>query len=232
MSSVRRTLLGALLLVVFGLSSAWAGSTLHIGPGAGTPCAPGCGGDPNLFVNPKKINIFQNSGGAPTLLQPVLLIVGVPTQFAPDFPVMPITGVRAINPYPGGAVTAGSASFAQAGTYGLIPPISDGYFGTMTAGQEVYSFLGLDEPTNNSNSFTNWAGFIQQTLGWPITGFEIHVFELNADLGPKGLIDIKLVFPMPRLNYFVAYGQAPDGTAYSTPFTEAGLSVCPVFPRP
>jgi hypothetical protein len=232
MLSLRRTLLGALFLVVFGLSQAWAGSTLHIGPGAGTPCAVGCGGHPNLFATPKKINIYQTSGGAPTLVQPVLLIVGVPTQFAPDFPVMPITGVKAINPYPGGVVTAGSASFAQAGTYGLISPISNGYFGTMTAGQEVYGFLGLEEPTNNSNSFTNWADFITQTLGWPITGFEIHVYEINADLGPKGLIDIKLVSPMPKLNYFVAYGQAPDGTPYSVPMTEAGLSVCKQFPLP
>jgi hypothetical protein len=224
------------LLVLSGLSSTWAQeqSSLHIGPGAGTPCAVGCGGSPNLFVTPTKINIYQTDSSVPTLLQPVLLIVGVPTQFAPDFPTMPITGVRAINPYPGGAVTPGSADFAQAGTYGLIPPISDGYFGTMTAGPgvEVYGLLGLQEPVNNSNSFTNWAGFIQQTLGWTVNGFEIHVYELFADLGPKGLIDIKLVNPMPKLNYFVAYGQTPDGTPYAVPFTESGLSVCKTFPKP
>jgi hypothetical protein len=230
MLNVRRVLLGLSLIALVGISDAWAQATLHIGPGAGSPCATGCGGHPNLFVTPERVDIFQNSGGAPTLAQPVLLIVGVPVQFAPDFPVNPITGVKAINAYPGGTVTPGSAAFAQEGTYGLIAPISDGYFGTMTAGQEVYSFLGLQEPTNNSNSFENWAGFIMDTLGWTVNGFEIHVYEISADLGAKGLIDIKLMKPMPKLNYFVAYGQSPDGSAYSTPLTEAGLSICKHWP--
>jgi hypothetical protein len=230
MLNVRRVLLGLSLIPLIGVSDAWAQATLHIGPGAGHPCAIGCGGHPNLFVTPPKINIYQNSGGAPTLQQPVLLIVGVPVQFAPDFPVNPITGVRAINPYPGGTVTPGAAAFAQEGTYGLIAPISDGYFGTMTAGQEVYSFLGLEEPTNNSNTYENWADYIKQTVGWTVVGFEIHVYALSADLGAKGLIDIKLTKPMPKLNYFVAYGQGPDGKAYSTPLTEAGLSICKYFP--
>ena len=233
MLSTRRTWLGALLILMSGFSSAWAGATLHIGPGAGTPCATGCGGHPNLFTAPAtKIDIYQNAGGAPTLQQPVLLIMGVPIQWASHMPVMPITGVKAINPYPGGAQALGTSDFALAGTYGLIPPISDGYFGTMTAGQEVYSFLGLQEPTNNSNSFTNWAGFIFDNLGWTVAGFDIHVFALDADLAAKGLIDIRLKNEMPKLTYLLAYGQAPDGTTYSTPFTEAGLKVCRFFPAP
>jgi hypothetical protein len=44
--------------------SAKANSTLHIGPGAGTACATGCAGDPNLLGTGDVLDIFQNSGGA------------------------------------------------------------------------------------------------------------------------------------------------------------------------
>lgn len=224
MLSARRTWLGMLLVVLSGLSDVSAQSTLHMGPGAGTPCATGCGAHPNLFAGALKVDIYQNSNGAPTLLQPVLLILGVPSQYGNRLPVMPITGVRAINPYPGGAITPGTFDFALGGTYGLKNPISDGFFGTMTAGEELYSFLELPG-ANNSNSFTNWAEELEEYVGIPATGFDIHVYALNADLGPKGLIDVKLLQNVPKGTYFVAYGQASDGSAYSVPFTEAGLKV-------
>lgn len=169
------------------------------------------------------MDIFQNSGGAATLSQPVLLILGVPSQWGPRLPAMPITGVTAINPYPGGAETPGTASFALGGTYGLIDPISDGFFGTMTAGQEVYSFLGL-AGANHSNSFTNWKEEAEEYVDdLIVNAFDIHVYAIEADLGPKGLINLDLVRKVPIGSYFVAYGVA--GNAFSTPFTEAGLKV-------
>lgn len=222
MLSAKRTWLGMFLVVLVGLSNAWAGSTLHMGPGANNPCATGCGGHPNLFSGARKIDIFQNSGGAATLFQPVLLILGVPNQYGNRLPPNPITGVRAINPYPGGGITPGTASFALGGTYGLKNPISDGFFGTMAASEEVYSFLGL-QGTNNSNSFTNWAEEVEEYVGITVTGFDIHVYAIEAELGPKGLIDIKLVQNVPKGTYFVAYGVS-DKT-YSVPFTESGLKV-------
>ena len=51
-------------------------ATLHIGTGSGTPCATGCGGDPNVIGS--TFSMFQNSGGAPTLGTPLLLIVAIP----------------------------------------------------------------------------------------------------------------------------------------------------------
>jgi hypothetical protein len=224
MLSAKRTWLALALFVLLGLPHAWAGSTLHIGPGAGTPCATGCGGHPNLFVGALKVDVFQNSGGASALLQPVLVILGVPSQYGNRLPLMPIKGVRAINPYPGGAVTPGTASFALAGTYGLIAPISDGFFGTLWAGQEVYSFLGLPD-ANNSNSFTNWAEGVEEYVGIPVTGFDIHVYAVDAALGAKGLIDLKLEQRVPKGTYIIAYGQDGDGKAYAVPFTESGLKV-------
>jgi hypothetical protein len=213
--------LGMLLLCFAVVPNVWADSTLHIGPGAGTKCATGCAGDPNLLAGAKKIDIYQTSNGAPTLSQPVLLILGVPSQFDHFMPAMPITGAMSVNPYPGGTLANGTFGFAVGGTYGLIDPISDGFFGTMLPGQEVYSFLGLGG-ANNSNSFTNWAADDKEYLGLTVTGFDIHVYAINADLGPEGLINLSLVTNVPKGTYIVAYSQA-DGTAYSVPFTEAGL---------
>ena len=212
-----------LLLCFAGLSTAVGQSSLHIGPGAGTACATGCAGDPNLLSGALNVDIYQTSAGAPTLAQPVLLILGVPSQYDHFMPAMPITGVTSINPYPGGTTVSGTAGFAAGGTYGLINPISDGFFGTMTAGQEVYSFLGL-AGANKSNNFTNWSAEDNEYVGITVTGFNIHVYAINADLGPKGLINVSLVQKVPKGTYVVAYGEA-NGQFYSVPFTEAGLKV-------
>jgi len=209
------------VFVCLALSTAWAGSTLHVGPGAGTKCATGCAGDPNLLAGAHKVDIYQTSGGAVTLSQPVLVIFGVPSNFGKLFPTNPIKLVKAINAYPGGVTTNGTATFAAGGTYGLKDPVSDGFFGTMGPGQEVYSFLGLGG-ANNSNSFTNWLAEDQEYVDLNPSGFDIHVFAINADLGPEGLINLTLATNVPKGTYIVAYGMA-DGKAYSVPFTEAGL---------
>jgi hypothetical protein len=213
------------LLIAFlfsvGLTTVFAQSTLHIGPGAGTNCATGCAGDPNLLAGARHVDIYQTSNGTPTLQQPVLIIFGVPSEYANRMPLMPITGVKAYNPYPAGTATTGTATFAAGGTYGLIDPISDGYFGTMMAGQEIYSFLGLGG-ANNSNSFTNWSDSDEEYVDLSPTSFSIHVYALNADLGPNGLINVALVHNVPIGTFVVAYG-AGTKKNYSVPFTEAGL---------
>lgn len=216
--------LGALWLCLAGSSNGWGQSTLHIGPGSGTTCATGCSGDPNLLAGARNVDIYQTSNGAPTLLQPVLLILGVPSQFDHFLPSMPITGVTSINRYPGGTTATGTASIAVAGTYGLINPVSGSNFGTMLSGQEVYSFLGLSG-ANNSNSFTNWSAGDLDYVDLIVTGFVLHVFAIDADLGPDGLINLSLVKNVPKGTFFVAYGEASNGKSYAVPFTEAGLKV-------
>jgi hypothetical protein len=221
MSCIRGIGLGLLLLSLAGLAGAQ--STLHIGPGAGTACAVGCSGDPNLLAGARHVDVYQTSNGASTLSQPILLILGVPSQFDHLMPAMPITAVTSINRYPGGTTASGTAAFAAGGTYGLINPVSAGFFGTMAAGQEVYSFLGLGG-ANKSNSFTNWAAGDEEYLDLTVTTFSIHVFAINADIGPNGLIDASLVQNVPKGTYVVAYSQV-NGKSYSVPFTEAGLKV-------
>jgi hypothetical protein len=221
MRSLKTRCLVIAFLCCAGLSAAVARSTLHIGPGYGTPCAKGCAGDPNLLDGALNVDIYQTSNGATTLSQPVLIIFGVPSEFADRIPAMPITGVTSYNPYPGGTGVAGSATFAAGGTYGLIDPISDGYFGKMMPGQEVYSFLGLGG-ANNSNSFTNWSAADDEYVDLSATSFYIHVYALNADLGPDGLINVSLVKDVPKGTFIVAYGEG-NGKSYAVPFTEAGL---------
>jgi len=223
MANLKWTGLGTLLLCFAGLSTGWAQSTLHIGPGSGTKCATGCSGDPNLLAGARNVDIYQTSNGAATLSQPVLLILGVPSQYDHLMPVMPIQAVKSINKYPNGTTVTGTAGFAAGGTYGLISPVSDGYFGVMPAGMEVYNFLGLSG-TNKSNSFTNWAAEDQEYVDVTVMGFSIHVFAINADLGPNGLINVSLVKNVPKGTYVVAYSQV-NGKSYSVPFTESGLKV-------
>ena len=63
-------------------------ATLHIGTGYGTACAMGCGGDPNI-VPTNKLDIYQNSGGAGGLNNPVLLILAVANDTTNLFSVEP-----------------------------------------------------------------------------------------------------------------------------------------------
>ena len=209
--------------------------TLHTGPGAGTSCATGCGQDPNLIGSGNTVDIYQNSAGAPNLSQPLLLILGIPNTSTP-FASNPINGVTFINPYPGGTPVAGTSAFATAGTFGLKSGGAGGFFGSMGAGQEVYSFLTLSgSGINMSNSFTNWAGADLTINGITASSFGIYVFALSgAALGPNGLVNITFNSgSLPKGTFVVAYGNI-SGTAYVVPFTEAGLTAgtTSVVPEP
>jgi PEP-CTERM motif len=203
-------------------------STLHIGPGAGTACATGCGGDPNLIGSGSTVDIYQNSGGATDLSQPVFLILGVPNNSAAPS----ISGsVTFYNPYTGSTTggTVGSSAFAIGGStqWGMNTGTA-GFFGDMSSG-DVYSFLNL--PGNNSNSFVNWAGADSTINGITASDFGIYVFALNgANLGANGLIDISGV-SAPLGTVAVGWGCVTSGDSacanrntFATPFTEAGLT--------
>ena len=59
-------------------------------------------------------------------------------------------------------------------------------------------------------------------MGLTPTSFDIHVYALNADLGPDGLINVGLVINVPKGTFVVAYGEG-GGKRFAVPFTEAGL---------
>ncbi len=199
----------ALLLSVS--SSAFAISTLHIGFGAGTACAVGCGGDPNLSPGySNTFDVYQTSGGASSV-NPVYLIIGVPDQNASGlFSSSSITGLASYNPYPGSSVSSSVFSYV-------------GYMGSLTPGHEVYGdVLGLTG-ANNSNNFTNWYGADLADNSINAAYFGIYEFDLGANMGPHGLLNITFgnnVVPVG--SYVIAY--AGSGRKfYDTPFTEAGL---------
>lgn len=236
---VRRTALCVLallagLLIVLAVSPVWAQtdpSTLHIGPGAGTACAQGCAGDPNLIGAPGNVvDVLQQSGGADALTQPLLLIIGIPNDRTPLFSTNPIGTVTFINPYPNtgtSTVTVGTGNFAASGTFG-IGTLTTGFAGFETS-SDVYTFLGLGSKINNSNSIgteKNWTDTDLSRLGISATGFGIYVFALTgASLGPMGLVNVTFPGGLPTGTFVVAYGQNLAGTAYATPFTESGLVV-------
>ena len=220
-------------------------ATLHIGPGAGTPCATGCAGDPNL-VGTSQIDIYQNTAGAPALSSPLLLILGVPNDPTNLFgSTVPINGVTWYNPYSGypGDGVGGSAAFASAGTYGLKTPVSNGFFGDFDSSSkgDVYSFLNLPADTN-SNNWTNWSGSVASKNNITASNFGVYVFALTgSQLDANGLVDVTFLNALPDGTMFVGFGEnstttetcktknhvttctsTTTTTVYDTPFTEAG----------
>jgi hypothetical protein len=208
-------------------------ATLHIGPGAGTACAQGCGGDPNVIPNPTlgpmHVDIYQNQASAPILNQPVLLILAVPNSTNPAlFSNSSITSVKSYNPYTGTSSGGVAGTWAYGNPGGPIPYYGtwngSGYGGFFTsANSELYSFLGLQGPTDNSNNWTNLSG--NSAAG--TTGFGVYVFTIQGNLVGGGLIDITFATgSVPDGTFIIAYGQtAPVDKKiqiYDTPFTESG----------
>lgn len=250
------------LLVLFYAASVWADNivwaedpaTLHIGLGAysgvtcsnGTDAAMGCGGDPNIVQTNGHFDIFQNTGGnIASLKQPVLLILGVPNVTASNFfSNNSISSVFSVNQYTGNS-SIDPAPVAGTATFGNASPIygwsGSGYAGTFSAANttDIYSVLGLTPYDNSSNHFYSWAAASAGITGQAVQQFGIYVFAIDADLGPKGLIDIQFnTGAVPTGTIAVAYGQTQDTvckrggctttiTPYDTPWTEAGLESLP-----
>jgi hypothetical protein len=203
-------------------------ATLHIGGGAGTACATGCGGDPNIIPT-TRLDIYQNSGGAAGLNDPVLLILAIANDTTNLFgSTNPISSVNFYNPYPGGAMDPASSTFAAAGTYGLKAPVSGGFFGYMTsASPDIYTFLTLQQPTTNSNNWVNLSTAVKADDNITATSFGIYVFAIsnNKALGANGLIDIQFTNALPTGTFAFAFGEdSRHGLVYDTPFTESGLT--------
>jgi hypothetical protein len=254
-SSVALALCGSLLLATGPAYAKFNGSdTLHIGAGAGSACATGgCfvynGTEVNDVGAGNSVSIYENAGGLDvdaTATQPLLLILAIPNQTTNFFASNPITNVTFYNPYPvpfnAGAGVAGSAFIPTAGVYGLNGPGTEdhSYFGSMTSG-DIYSFLSLAEPNNNSNSFTNLQAADLAANSITATSFGIHVFAIKNDaaaasdriLSGKGLANITFNSgALPVGTFAVAYGFKGDfaggsGRVFSTPFTQVGVTRVP-----
>lgn len=215
----------AALVLTLAMSSARAAlidpSTLQVGPGSTT--------DPVQVGNSGLLTVNQVSGGADLLTNPWLLILGIPetnngTNNNFFNSADPITSVTTTNSDKTTSSQLGGNSI-NGGTWNS----TTGYVDTMKAGQEAYTqmgFTGLDSQgnTNNSNSFTNWAGADSSINGITATGFDLYVFEISAALADKDTVSIQ--FPtgsLPLGTFAIAYG-INSSHVYDTPFTEAGMT--------
>lgn len=198
-------------------------ATLHIGTGYGTPCATGCGGDPNSITG-NRISIYDNGNGQPVLLNPVLLIMGVPdTLPVPD--IAPPGSGGSVTYYPlGGGSSSGTATLGGTNYFlNGAPTLTTGWDTTTglakrnggvwnSSAFNVYTFLNLVMPSGNPNaqtseSYTNWTG------ATGLTSWRIFVYELTSGtpltpdtLAGGGLIDITFSSPLALGTFFVAYG--------------------------
>jgi hypothetical protein len=198
-----------------------ATATLFVGPGANTNCATGgcpifTGGALDGEVNniePTRLDIFQNQGGAPLLNSPLLLILSVPDNNIVGPPSVLSASLYA--PYP--ETSPASVSFS-----------AGAFAGSMTSG-DVYGVLGLR--ANKSNSFTNYSAAYLRTFGTSVSSFGIYLFSIDtAGFGSKDLLDLTLS-SLPKGTFAVAYGQSST-KAYATPFTQAGMVDDPPKPVP
>lgn len=219
-------------------SAAWADITdpadLHVGPGAGTSCATGCGADPNtigttgwdVYYNPN-----QNSSQSP-IGNPLFLIVAVP-DYTGSSNSPSVNGTATMyTPYPGGATSTVSVTNATDQ-------------GTMTSAKpnNIYDFLAAQlgitvTNVNNSFNFVNMVGCDTGAAGCPnsgllgsgaplfgktITGFDIWTWNVGTtNFSPQDLLDFTGNLPIG--SYVAAFGIDASGTeAWAVPFTESGL---------
>jgi len=178
----------------------------------GNPPSPSLGdggtylfGDEVVPIPNDSLQILLNGNGQPMLDNPLLLILGVPnsTSLTPA-----ISGL-----------SAGTAS----------GPV---YKDDLNAGEEAYTVLGLGDGTNNSNSFTNWSAADLAVNGISADFFGLFVYDLtNTGITGGSTIDITFGADLPNGTFAIAYGQVAKEngpntniTAFSTPFTESGLT--------
>jgi hypothetical protein len=184
-----------------------AGSVMHINDGT----AYLFGGEVHPIDSPT-VTIKENGAGCPTLVNPMLLILGVPNVTSYAAPSLSLST--------GTADLGGTGSTPLGGSYNA----TTGSAGSMTsASKDVYSFIGLSG-ANKSNSFTNWSAADLAVNDITVNSFSIFVYELFGT-GMTGGNTISATFStdIPLGTFVVAYGKDSKGKAYSTPFTETGL---------
>ncbi|HXH68467.1 MAG TPA: PEP-CTERM sorting domain-containing protein [Candidatus Limnocylindrales bacterium] len=204
-------------------------ANLHIGPGAGTTCATGCGSDPNT-IGTTGFDIYYNSQGSGNLAigDPFYVIVATPVYTgSTNSPTVGGTATL-ISPYPGGSSTTVNVGGAQTGT-----EMTSANSGTI---KSVYDAVGITLNTNNSFSFVNMVACDNGTAGCAngsllgsnaplfgvnIVGFDVSFFSIGTtNFNPGDLLDFTGTLPIG--SYVAAVGV--NGTeAWAVPFTESGL---------
>ncbi len=234
---IRRAIIGAVMgaaSLATSISAAHAQvdpldpSNIHVGPGAGVACDVGCAGDPTNIGNGSEFDFYQVSGGN-SLVSPALVIFAVPndpavTGHGLQVDSSTITGAKyygSYTPFPGatGSSTTVTAAFGSTADGVNVPT---GFAGDLTAGHDIYTFLGIGAQVTNSDSFTNLSATDLSRDSITSTNFGIYVFEADSPLGSQELMDFT-TGGLPLGTVVVGYGLDSKGGPDSTPYTEAGF---------
>jgi len=214
---------------------------LHVGPGAGTTCATGCGADPNT-ISATAFDIYYNPNTNSSQLpigDPFYLVIATPVYAgSTNSPTVGSTATM-YTPYPG--TTTSTVSVGGA--------VSQG---EMTSG-DLYGFIGLGPFANNSFQFGNMlacdigttggSGCPNASLGGSgaplfgdtITGYDVFTFSIGTTtFAPNDLLDFTGNLPVG--SYVAAigvdYSAGPNGEAWAVPFTESGIVTTTNVPEP
>lgn len=171
------------------------------------------------------VEILLNGNGHPTLGSPLLLFLGV--QNGSSSSIVP--GIA--------SVSTGTGQLGGSDVYGGSWNTTTGYALNVSASStaDIYSLLGL-QAGNASEKGTNWAGWDAAVLGLHPSTFGLFVYELfNTGITGGANITVNFTGHLPLGAFLIAAGcdLPPSGDspcpaqqdAYSTPFTQAGLSV-------
>ena len=164
------------------------------------------GGDPNVISNTSSFVV--GAAGNFTLQDPLLVVIGVYNGMG--------------TPSLTASVGCGSScSLAMVGTYGLT-----GNTATLSSGQNVWDQLGLTG--GGSESYTNWAGYDQGTLGLSPSSYSLYVFAIGSSLTSGSPITLN-ESGAARGSFIAAYScqsdssPCPNGDVAQTVFTNTGV---------
>ncbi len=191
-------------------------AVMHIGnpPNTGTYLF----GDEVRPISDTSLGILENGNGQPELLNPLLLIIGVPNKTDENF-MAP-------------AITLSTGTGTIGGTNYYLRPIGtprgwdtdSGYSGYFQS-DDVYDFIGFEPSGTASNNFGNWADADWEVVGINAEGFGIFVYSLNGTGITGGTkVDVEFASALPLGTFAVAYGQDNSKHhSFTTPFTESGM---------
>jgi hypothetical protein len=207
---------------------------LHVGTGAGTLCATGCGGDPTR-VSAGNFDIYYNPNTHSSQLPvgtPFYLILATPVYTGSSSANSINSPAALFSPYSGGVQT-GSVTIDNQTSHGVMPTAADS--------NDIYAFLGYASFANNSFNAGNMVscdtgvasgggtkcpnsglvGGAAPLFGDTITGYTLWTWSIETtSFSPGDLLNFSGTIPIG--SYIAAIG-INGNTGWAVPFTESGL---------
>ena len=206
-----------------------ASASIFVGPGFGTPCAPGSCPLINGSVNAigtHSLDLFQSSTFSGVAINSLLLIFAVPNNPANALAANPVTAAQLHSP----------------GTNSSSTPVTVGGLGseTLFTHAELYGTLNLLDgeiiPFTQLQS-ADYALFpsTYDPMTNPIANFSLYEIGLDTGsstpFGPNNLINVDFT-SLPVGTFVFGYG-TPSLSVTDTPFAQAGVSgVAAAVPEP